>query len=65
MSLVQITDSTPVYLHWANKAATSGRTLTIFNDSGRGGAALQDAGRQAENSRGNSIGHGGGDKRGP
>lgn len=39
----------------ANKAAASGGTLTIFNDSGVG-AALQDAGRQAENSRGNSVG---------
>lgn len=55
MSLVQITDPTPVYLQWANRAAASGGTLTIFNDSGVG-AALQDAGRQAENSRGNSVG---------
>ena len=52
---VRTTDSTTVYLRWANKAAVSGGTLTIFNDSGVE-AALQDAGGQAENSRGNSVG---------
>lgn len=49
------TDSTTVYLRWANKAAVSGGTLTIFNDAGVE-AALQEAGGQAENSRGNSVG---------
>lgn len=69
VSLVCITESTTIYLRWANTAAVSGGTLTILNDSG-GGDALQDAGErarkgtgeQAENSGGNSVG--GGDKRG-
>ena len=63
MSLVCITESTKIYLHWTNKAAVSGGTLTIFNGSG-GGEALQDGGEQArkgtgeqaENSGGNSVG---------
>lgn len=61
--LVCITESTTIYLPFANKAAVSGGTLTIFNDSG-GGEAVQDGGGQArkgtrgqaENSRGNSTG---------
>lgn len=60
--MVCITEST-IYLHWANKAAVSGGTLTVFNDSGGGGGLRGGGGwarkgttEQAENSRGNSVG---------
>lgn len=48
--MAHITDSTPVYLYWANKAAASGGTLTIFNDSGGGGgfAGRRKAGRKLQ-----------------
>jgi hypothetical protein len=60
--LVCIIESTTIYLNWVNKAAVSGGTLTIFNESG-GGDSLWDGGglgrkgirEQAENSRGNSV----------
>lgn len=67
VSLVCITESTAIYLHWANRAAVSGGTLTIFNDSG-GGEALQDGGQGGKEpeSRQNTPGEipWGGDKRG-
>lgn len=69
VSLLCITESTPIYLPWANKAAVSGGTLTIFNDSGWGpagwgGPARKGSREQAQNCGGNSACGGGGEIKG-
>lgn len=67
--MVRITESTTIYLHWANKVAVSGGTLTIFNDSGGGGrfAGWRRAGEERNQRAGRKLQgkfRGGEDKRG-